>query len=146
MSEVVDGAEHAVHKVGEGAAHGAEKTKSVLGRKIGPLPLGAWILAVLGGVAVALYLRGQSTEPDAPDAPDAELPNDTQAGVGGSRGGYDPAPTPPPAPVHHHHRHPHPHQPPRNHHTGGYHPPPHHPPPHHHNNRDDGTDPPRRDR
>ncbi len=60
-----------------------------LGKQIGPLPLGAWIVVVGGGLGIALYTRrmGQSSEPVIDTSPDP--------GVG--EGGFQP--TPPGTPV-----------------------------------------------
>jgi len=41
----------------EGASGAAKGIKGGLGKKVGPLPLGVWLLAVGGGLAVAYYLN-----------------------------------------------------------------------------------------
>lgn len=41
-----------------------------LGRKIGPLPAGAWVAAIVAGVGIAWYLRGKSPASSATSATD----------------------------------------------------------------------------
>lgn len=87
-------------------AKGGKSLKALMTRKVGPLPVGLWILGIGGGLAVAAYLRrhpgGSSTDPEALDA--AYLPptdgtggasvSDPYSGGGASGGGmgdaYDP--------------------------------------------------------
>jgi len=70
-------------------AGGCKMPQLDLGKQIGPLPLGAWIVVVGGGLGIALYTRrmGQSSEPVIDTSPDP--------GVG--EGGFQP--TPPGTPV-----------------------------------------------
>lgn len=57
-----------------------------LGKQVGPLPLGAWIVVVGGGLGVAYYTK---THPSA--APDPSIDTSGQAGVGdGTVGGWTP--------------------------------------------------------
>ncbi|MFJ7153265.1 hypothetical protein ACIQVT_34550 [Streptomyces sp. NPDC100445] len=51
----------APHGGGEGAGHGL---KGAMGRKLGPLPMGVWILAVGGGLVLTYYMR-RATPTDA---------------------------------------------------------------------------------
>jgi hypothetical protein len=62
--------------------HGAGDIKGALGKKVGPLPVGVWILAVGGGLVFAYYMRsrgGDTTTTDpgtvAPDEGASGLPN-----------------------------------------------------------------------
>lgn len=75
-----------------------------LTKKVGPLPLGVWIIAGGAGVAIAVYMRRQSAAqdqtPTETDTTDWNLGGntDTPAGVGGSAGaggGVAPLPTAP---------------------------------------------------
>lgn len=66
-----------------------------LGKQVGPLPLGAWVVVVGGGLGIALYTRRQSAVP-------TEIGVDTSgdAGVGtGAVGGFVPTSPNPVAPV-----------------------------------------------
>jgi hypothetical protein len=93
----------AAHHAGEAVHHGAAGIKGGLGKKLGPMPVGGWLLAVGGGVLVAYYFRSRSgngggtdtTDTTATDA--ADLPDATgwdQADPGGTNQGagnlYDP--------------------------------------------------------
>lgn len=57
-----------------------------MGKMIGPLPLGAWLVVIAGGLGVAVYTRRQNAN-DVPTDPDL-MPEDTSGvpgvGVGGS--------------------------------------------------------------
>lgn len=83
------------HHAGQAVEHAGTGVKGVLGKKLGPLPVGGWVLAVAGGVGVALYFRNRSagnaanlpdiTATDATGATDGFTPQDpggTQQGVG----------------------------------------------------------------
>jgi hypothetical protein len=57
----------------EAAEHGAEHVKTGLSKKLGPLPMGVWILAVGGGLVLAWFMRSRSsgdTTTDETVAPD----------------------------------------------------------------------------
>lgn len=87
-------AAEAAHHTGEAVHHGAAGIKGGLGRKLGPMPVGGWLLAVAGGVLVAWYFRRASaaTDPTATDPTTATTgwdtadPGGTNAGVGGGVG------------------------------------------------------------
>lgn len=86
------------HHAGAAVEHTAHGVKGALGHKLGPLPVGGWLLAVAGGVGVAVYFRNRSAAnaADLPDitttdatGPDGFTPNDpggTVQGVGGAGG------------------------------------------------------------
>jgi hypothetical protein len=66
-----------------------------LGKQVGPLPLGAWVAVVAGGLGIAVYTRRQSAAP-------AEIVDNTSgdAGVGtGAVGGFIPTSPNPTAPI-----------------------------------------------
>lgn len=78
-------------------AHGG--LKSALGRKLGPLPMGIWVLAVGGGLVFAYYMRrnSSSTDATATDTTGADT-GDTGQGTwpyglpnGVGQAGYDPS-------------------------------------------------------
>lgn len=61
--------------------------KGALGKKIGPLPVGVWILAVGGGLVAAWYLRSRSGGGAAAEDPNDPTRNtDTAPGAGGAGG------------------------------------------------------------
>lgn len=88
-------AAEAAHHTTEAVHHAGKGVGSALGRKLGPMPVGGWLLAVGGGVLVAVYFRRKATtdttDPAAVDTTDATGadgfdqadPGGTQAGVGG---------------------------------------------------------------
>lgn len=95
MSEHVT---EAAHKAGDAVEHAGHGIKATLSKKLGPMPVGGWLLAVLGGVAVALYFRNRSAgsdttdlptdppgefDPNAPNGFDQADPGGTNPGVGG---------------------------------------------------------------
>lgn len=92
MGEAAGHAGAAVHHTGAGV-HGA------LGKQLGPMPVGGWLLAVAGGVVVAYYFRrnaaasSAAVDPNAANLPtdttgwDTADPGGTAQGVGGSAGG-----------------------------------------------------------
>lgn len=56
-----------------------------LSKQVGPLPLGAWVVVVAGGLGIAYYTRGHSASADTTPVDDTSSP----AGVGdGSVGGW----------------------------------------------------------
>jgi len=66
-----------------------------LGKQVGPLPLGAWVVVVAGGLGIALYTRRQAAVP-------TQIVDDTSGdpGVGtGAVGGFVPTSPNPVAPV-----------------------------------------------
>jgi len=66
---------------------GLENIQAQLGKMYGPLPLGAWIIVVGGGLAFALYQRNQSTATD--DSSDwTDTDTDPNVGLGGVPAGY----------------------------------------------------------
>ncbi len=76
----------------------------VLKKKIGPLPLGVWLVAGAAGIGVGLYLKkrrtaGTSTDLTATDAVNSQdmsaypYAADTTSGIGGGGGGNAPLPT-----------------------------------------------------
>lgn len=63
------------------------------GKQVGPLPLGAWVVLVAGGLGIAYYTRGQTASAD----PTPTVDTGSQPGVGdGTVGGWVPQ-TPPTA-------------------------------------------------
>jgi hypothetical protein len=62
-------------------SHGAAKVKAVLGKRVGPLPVGVWMLALGGGLGIAYYIRARST------ATDAGTGDTTSGTEDGSQGG-----------------------------------------------------------
>jgi hypothetical protein len=83
----------------------ADAITEQLTKKVGPLPLGVWIIAGGAGVAIAVYMRRQSAAqdqtPTETDTSDWNLGGntDTPAGVGGSAGGGGSVPPLPTAPA-----------------------------------------------
>ena len=60
--------------------------KRGLSKKVGPLPVGVWVLAIGGGLAVAWYMRRRSAAtPEEEAAPGRNT--DTAPGIGGGAGG-----------------------------------------------------------
>lgn len=59
-----------------------------MSRKVGPLPLGVWILAVAGGLGVAWWIRRQQSQnADDEDDTGTGRSTDTAPGIGGAAGG-----------------------------------------------------------
>jgi hypothetical protein len=54
-----------------------------MGKMIGPLPLGAWLAVVAGGLGVAIYTKRQAASTTAVD-PTRDTSNDPGVGLGGS--------------------------------------------------------------
>lgn len=52
--------------------------KSTLGKKVGPLPMGVWLLAIAGGLLVAVFIRRRSVATPT----DTQPSTDTQPGAG----------------------------------------------------------------
>lgn len=76
-------------EVPKGDGPKAKGIKGALGKKIGPLPLGAWLLAVAGGVVVAVIIRRRSLDGGPADATEEGVvanPWD-QSDAGGTLGG-----------------------------------------------------------
>lgn len=112
-------AHEAAHHAGAAVEHTGAGIKGALSKKLGPMPVGGWLLAVVGGVVVALYFRNKSSAnatdlPDATDTPgdftandgfDQADPGGTNPGVGGGQPvvGVDQGgnPATPPTVVHH---------------------------------------------
>lgn len=117
--EVSEHATEAAHHAGEAAQHAAHGVKGALSKKLGPMPVGGWLLALAGGVGIALYFRNKSAADSADLPDDTTFPDDftvngdgfdqadpggTNPGVGGT-GGTDQAgnPNTPGTPAHIHH-------------------------------------------
>lgn len=69
----------------------SEATSSVthvLGKKLGPLPVGAWAAAIAGGLGISWYLRRNgaagTTTPNPVEVTDPGTSTDTPAGTGGA--------------------------------------------------------------
>lgn len=54
-------AAEAAHHVGEAGHHAAQGVHGFLGKRLGPMPMGGWLLAIAGGVAVAIYFRNRAS-------------------------------------------------------------------------------------
>jgi nucleoid-associated protein YgaU len=69
-----------------------------LGKQVGPLPLGAWVAVVAGGLGIALYTRHQSgansSASSDPDLQPVDTSGDPGVGVGGSWQAISPPTTP----------------------------------------------------
>jgi hypothetical protein len=64
----------------EGAGHGL---KATLGKKVGPLPMGVWILAVGGGLVLTWYMRRNAAPTTATDtSTDTTAPDTGGTGTG----------------------------------------------------------------
>lgn len=75
-------------------AEGEDKVTSLLTRKVGPLPIGVWIIAVGGGIGIAVYMRrngGGGVDPGVTGVEDQGIGEQggntsTPPGVGGGLG------------------------------------------------------------
>lgn len=62
-----------------------------LGRKVGPLPLGAWVAVVGGGLALSWYISTKQPSPDTTESSTTgTLTGDEASGVGGGQFIYEP--------------------------------------------------------
>ena len=72
------------HHAGAAVEHAGHGVKGALGKKLGPMPVGGWLLAIAGGVGVAVYFRNRSA------ANAANLPDLTATDATGTTDGFTP--------------------------------------------------------